>query len=507
MNLNKKNILLIALALVLYITGFLSSYPYLLQFDRVSSSRIDTIRSIAEYSVMFLSFLAFCVIFLSRNTFLKIVGYLLILIVSLNFMLSASCFFIYKQGFNVGMMMSILDTNISESISMAKTLVFPTIVTILFFIILCLVFVSGSKKQENKRYNKILSFFAFLWLLLPLAFYFKHRYISNKGGGFTIKNIVYHSMDLKNAMSLKTQIDEIKNTKVDYHLEKNQEEPVENIVVLMGESVRKHNMSLYGYTRDTTPFANKEKSNMLLYKNAHSPASITNLAVPIVLSNIDINYYNREITGLSDNVLNVGKHIGYDTYWLSTQGGAHGITAIASFAETKKWLNGFDNVLIPELKAALKNPSKKKLIVLHINGSHPYCCDKYPKNETIWSGDIDECYDNSIRYTDKVIGNILNELRGTSSVLIYLSDHGQVKIDGKYIHGDYREASEIPYFIWYSDKVNSLNKGKEIEELTSTTTLYSNILYLMGVKNPKTIDNTGKFLQLDLKPILYKDLK
>lgn len=507
MNLNKKSFILIVLALVLYITGFLSSYPYLLQFDRASSSKIDTIRSIAEYSVMFLSFLAFCIIFLSRNIFLKIIGYILILIVSLNFMLSASCFFIYEQGFNVGMMMSILDTNVSESVSMAKTLVFPTIATILFFSILCLIFVNAGKKQENKKYSKILSFFALLWLVLPLAFYFKHQYISNRGGGFTIKNVAYHSMDLKNALALKTQIEEIKNTKVDYHLEKNSEEPVENIVVLMGESVRRNNMSLYGYGRDTTPFANKEKPNMLLYRNAHAPASITNLAVPIVLSNIDINYYNRDITGLSDNVLNAGNQIGYDTYWFSTQGGAHGITAIASFAKTKKWLNGFDNVLIPELKTALKNPSKKKLIVLHINGSHPYSCDKYPKNEAVWNGDIDECYDNSIRYTDKVMSEILNELRGTSSVLIYLSDHGQVKIDEKYIHGDYREASEVPYFIWYSDKINSPNKGKEIAELTSTTMLYSNILHLMGMKNPKTIDNQGKYLKSDLKPILYKDLK
>ena len=77
----------------------------------------------------------------------------------------------------------------------------------------------------------------------------------------------------------------------------------------------------------------------------------------------------------------------------------------------------------------------------------------------------------------------------------------------KYIHGDYREAQQVPYFIWYSDKINSNKKGKEIVETTATTTLYANVLNLMGVKNPKTIDNSEKFLKLDLHSIDYKDLK
>lgn len=59
----------------------------------------------------------------------------------------------------------------------------------------------------------------------------------------------------------------------------------------------------------------------------------------------------------------------------------------------------------------------------------------------------------------------------------------------------------------YSDKINSNKKGKEIVETTATTTLYANVLNLMGVKNPKTIDNSEKFLKLDLHSIDYKDLK
>lgn len=434
-------------------------------------------------------------------------GSILILTITLNFMISASCFFIYKQGFNVGMMMSILETNTSESLSMIKTLVYPLVASITFFLILYYIFIGGNNFLKGKKHPNLWKIFAFIWLVLPFIFYIKHKYINNKGGGFMIKNIAYHFMDLDAALKLKEQIIGIQNNKISYNFINTENEPTENIIILIGESARKNNLSLYGYKRETTPFANREKKNMLLYKNAHSPAAITNLAVPIVLSNIDINNYSNNITNLSDNVLNVANQLGYETYWFSTQGYANGITAIASFSKNKKWLNGFDNVLIPELKTALKKPIKKKLIVLHINGSHPYSCDKYPKNEAFWKGGIDECYDNSIRYTDKIMGQIFQELRNTPSVLIYLSDHGQIKIDGKYIHGDYREAQQVPYFIWYSDKINSNKKGKEIVETTATTTLYANVLNLMGVKNPKTIDNSEKFLKLDLHSIDYKDLK
>lgn len=499
-----KKKLLILIALIMYIVGFLSSYPYLLEFDRNNSSVLGTIRSIAEYSLMFLSFITFCVVFLSGNNFLKIIGRILLFIVSINFMLSASCFFIYEQGFNVGMMMSILDTNVEESLSMAKTLLLPSLVSLVFFLLLLAIF---EKKITIVDNQKILFLLSTIWIILPLAFYFKHKYISNKGGGFMIKNITYHSVDLMNANKLKAQIEEIKNTKVHYNLINTEENPVDNIVILMGESVRRHNLSLYGHDRETTPFADAERGNILLYKNAHSPASITNLAVPIALSNIDIDNYGRDIAKLSDNVLNVANHLGYDTFWFSTQGGAHGITAIASFAQNKKWINGFDEKLIPELQSALKSDNKKKLIVLHINGSHPYACDKYPKQESVWNGGIDECYDNSVRYTDKVMGEIFKELKGKSSVLIYLSDHGQIKQGEQYIHGDYREATEIPYFIWFSDEINNDKKGKEIQELTTSATLYKNVLELMGVKNPNAVDNSGKFLKTDLNTIKYEDLK
>ena len=506
---SKKSVLIyIIIGWLLYVVGFLSSYPYLLEFERNTVSMVDTARNIAEYSLMFLSILCFCIVFLRKNKFLRSIAYLLLLLLSLNFMLSASCFFIYKQGFNVGMTLSILETNVSESLSMVKTLVLPIITTIVFYSILLLIFIGGSRiLDKNQKNSKFLKFFSFLWIILPALFFIKHKYISNKGGGFTIKNVFYHSTDFLAAQALKQEIEEIKNTKVDFNLIKTDEQPIENIVVLIGESVRKQNMSLYGYQRDTTPIEASEKENMLLYQNAYSPAAITNISVPIVLSNLDISNYKKELRKLSDNVVNTANHLNYNTFWYSTQGGAQGITAIASFAKNKKFLNGYDEAVLPYLKEALKDSSPKKLIVLHINGSHPYACDKYPPKEAVWEGGIDECYDNSIRYTDKIIGQIFELLKNKNSALVYFSDHGQIKENEIYKHGDYREAVQVPYFVWFSPSIKTDKKGQKIEESTSITTVYSKVLELMGTKNPKTVDNTGKYLRLDLNAIKYDDLK
>ena len=149
---SKKSVLIcIIIGWLLYVVGFLSSFPYLLDFEGSKVAMIDTTRNIIEYSLMFLSLLCFCIVFLRKNKFLRVIAYLLLLLLSLNFMLSASCFFIYKQGFNVGMTLSIIETNVSESLSMVKTLVLPIITTIVFYSILLLIFIGGSRILDKNQ--------------------------------------------------------------------------------------------------------------------------------------------------------------------------------------------------------------------------------------------------------------------------------------------------------------------------------------------------------------------
>ncbi|WP_051081506.1 phosphoethanolamine transferase [Riemerella columbina] len=508
-NTSLKVLFLIVLCLCLYIGGFFASYPYLLDAEVKNVSLFDTVRNVMEYSVMYISLMLFCAFLYQKGKFLRVISSIILVLLSLNFMISASCFFIYEQGFNIGMMVSILDTNVAESLSMVKTLVLPILFSVLFFI--CSWFLV--KYLSKIRYSLVLKLMMSLWLLMPVIFYLKHRFISNKGGGFMVKNALYHGKDLVGAYNFRNEMDKVKNNKVTYHLEPyNSDAQVpQNIVVFIGESARRQNMSLYGYNqRNTTPLVSKEIQNIKLFTHAYAPAAITNLAVPIILSNVEMNDYSKNFLSISDNIVNVANHLGYETYWLSTQGGARGITAIASFAKNKAWVNGYDEVLLPELANILNNNSttaSKKMIIVHINGSHPYSCDKYPAKEEIWKGDIDDCYDNSIRYTDKILGQTIQKLKNTNSVLVYVSDHGQVKKEGVYSHGDYREAVQVPYFIWYSPLYKTNERNTVVKDTISTSSLYSTVLQLMNVRNPKAVNNQGKYLKLDMSTIDYMDLK
>lgn len=168
-----KVIILTLIVLSMYIVGFFSSYPYLLVFEKESSSVVDTIRNVLEYSLMFLSFITFCIIFLRKNKWLRVLGFLLLLVLVLNFSLSASCFFIYKQGFNVGMMLSILETNISESLSMMKTLGLPIVSTCLFFLLLVLLIYKWGGifmiiKYIQKLYGSCFLLFGYYCLLFSI---------------------------------------------------------------------------------------------------------------------------------------------------------------------------------------------------------------------------------------------------------------------------------------------------------------------------------------------------
>lgn len=64
---------------------------------------------------------------------------------------------------------------------------------------------------------------------------------------------------------------------------------IENYVLVIGESERAANMGIYGYQRDTTPELEKQKSQLLLFRNAVAPAPVTIMAVPLAMTADKVN--------------------------------------------------------------------------------------------------------------------------------------------------------------------------------------------------------------------------
>ncbi|EGH5971185.1 phosphoethanolamine transferase [Escherichia coli] len=271
---------------------------------------------------------------------------------------------------------------------------------------------------------------------------------------------------------------------------------IDTYVLIVGESVRVDNMSLYGYTRSTTPQVEAQRKQIKLFNQAISGAPYTALSVPLSLTADSV--LSHDIHNYPDNIINMANQAGFQTFWLSSQSAFRqngtAVTSIAMRAMETVYVRGFDELLLPHLSQALQqNTQQKKLIVLHLNGNHEPACSAYPQSSAVFQpqDDQDACYDNSIHYTDSLLGQVFELLKDRRASVMYFADHGLERDPTKknvYFHGG-REASQqayhVPMFIWYSPVL-----GDGVDRTTENnifSTAYNNYLInaWMGVTKPE----------------------
>lgn len=271
---------------------------------------------------------------------------------------------------------------------------------------------------------------------------------------------------------------------------------IDTYVLIVGESVRVDNMSLYGYTRSTTPQVEAQRKQIKLFNQAISGAPYTALSVPLSLTADSV--LSHDIHNYPDNIINMANQAGFQTFWLSSQSAFRqngtAVTSIAMRAMETVYVRGFDELLLPHLSQALQqNTQQKKLIVLHLNGSHEPACSAYSQSSAVFQpqDDQDACYDNSIHYTDSLLGQVFELLKDRRASVMYFADHGLERDPTKknvYFHGG-REASQqayhVPMFIWYSPVL-----GDGVDRTTENnifSTAYNNYLInaWMGVTKPE----------------------
>ena len=271
---------------------------------------------------------------------------------------------------------------------------------------------------------------------------------------------------------------------------------IDTYVLIVGESVRVDNMSLYGYTRSTTPQVEAQRKQIKLFNQAISGAPYTALSVPLSLTADSV--LSHDIHNYPDNIINMANQAGFQTFWLSSQSAFRqngtAVTSIAMRAMETVYVRGFDELLLPHLSQALQqNTQQKKLIVLHLNGSHEPACSAYPQSSAVFQpqDDQDACYDNSIHYTDSLLGQVFELLKDRRASVMYFADHGLERDPTKknvYFHGG-REASQqayhVPMFIWYSPVL-----GDGVDRTTENnifSTAHNNYLInaWMGVTKPE----------------------
>lgn len=478
----------------------------------------------ARYNLVINRSLVFALLLLTllciNNKAVKnLIGFIALTLIAVDLSLQLYAWSNFNAKFTYGFALSVINTTGSEAFSMLGVY-WRSCATFMGFLILFMLTINFGMITIPSKYKR----YPVMLFVLLLTGYTLQAVLHQlrKSNVDSLAQRVVNSTPLSTAtvfmqaisdMSIASNIN--KNTP-DYIISVS-DTGIDNYVLIIGESERTANMSIYGYERDTTPKLEAERKNLLLFQHAISPAPVTIMAVPLALTAASVQETTPAKYG--DNIISIANKAGYDTYWYSRQGkgGAYNnvITGIAMKTKQHQWIEeGFDDSLLPGLESTLTK-SGKKLIVLHLYGSHEPACSRFPKDASVFKNGSkdDDCYDNSVRFTDDIVGKVFSLLSHTRSSVFYFSDHALIRDPSRavvYSHAGAnppKEALSIPAFIWYSPKVEMQNKWLgDYQTLWSTDD--ANILteLWLGIhRADNNADSMQEWLQNYQKPIIIID--
>ncbi|MFM5591533.1 phosphoethanolamine transferase [Aeromonas veronii] len=300
--------------------------------------------------------------------------------------------------------------------------------------------------------------------------------------------------------------------------------------LVVGETARSQNYSLNGYGKATNSFTAKEQG-VVSFKDVRSCGTATAVSVPCMFSNLTRRGYDDQLASSRDGLLDVLQHAGVSVLWKENDGGCKGVCRNVptieilpkSYPALCQGESCYDEVLLEGLDQQIAGMKGNKLVAFHLMGSHgPTYFRRYPASERVFMpdcprSDIENCsneelvntYDNTIRYTDKVVGLLIDKLKSLESQydvgLIYLSDHGEsLGAMGLYLHGTpYKFAPDdqtrVPLLTWFSPQLQAdrqLDMGCLAVEASSQRFSHDNLFHsMLGIMDVQTrvYDN-----QLDL---------
>lgn len=271
-------------------------------------------------------------------------------------------------------------------------------------------------------------------------------------------------------------------------------------ILIIGESARSKNFSLYGYERNTNPLMSADSVVALKAKAAHTN---TIEAVKAILQHrpVDGNLYEILPNYLYRN--------GVDVEWRRSNWGTPPIHVKNQF--TKGALKEmypeaderFDGILFHGLRERIENSDSSKIFIgLHTYTSHgPEYYSNTPDSLKVFmpecktvnmaeakQSELINAYDNTIIYTDMLIHSLiemLKEIPDRRSCVMFVSDHGEsLGEGGLYMHGVPMSMApdvqtDIPFIVWTSE--NSNMNVKNID-MAGHGHVYHSVLKFLGIE-------------------------
>ena len=309
-------------------------------------------------------------------------------------------------------------------------------------------------------------------------------------------------------------------------------------VMVVGETARAHNFSLYGYPRNTNPLLSKTPG-IKAFPNVTTQSNTTHKSVPMLLSAASAEDFERLFH--EKGILAAFKEAGFHTVFISNQLPNHSfIDFLGEQADEHYFLkkedasqgNHYDEDLLQKLDEILPKADasssahyhyryRKLFVVLHSYGSHFNYQERYPRSFAYFKPDsrseakpenrrdLLNAYDNTIRYTDYILHGIIERLQKWEGVqtktdgvygqpisaMLYTSDHGENIFDDErclFLHAAPKASDyelHVPFIIWtsegfskqYPDILKALGENRS-KQVQSSLSAFHTMLGIGGIQ-------------------------
>ena len=309
-------------------------------------------------------------------------------------------------------------------------------------------------------------------------------------------------------------------------------------VMVVGETARAHNFSLYGYPRNTNPLLSKTPG-IKAFPNVTTQSNTTHKSVPMLLSAASAEDFERLFH--EKGILAAFKEAGFHTVFISNQLPNHSfIDFLGEQADEHYFLkkedalqgNHYDEDLLQKLDEILPKADasssahyhyryRKLFVVLHSYGSHFNYQERYPRSFAYFKPDsrseaksenrrdLLNAYDNTIRYTDYILHGIIERLQKWEgmqtktdgvygqpiSAMLYTSDHGENIFDDErclFLHAAPKASDyelHVPFIIWtsegfskqYPDILKALGENRS-KQVQSNLSAFHTMLGIGGIQ-------------------------
>lgn len=498
---------------------FIYTFAERITFNGISPGSIIGYTSVLVGLAIVFSFLYSFLSFLRLpRWFVILTGLLLALIAA-----SPLIFISYKLSFGAPVakeaLYAIFQSNTSEGLDFLSDFIpLKSIVVFLFSLLLILSIIWWHRNSEIKRPN----FSAWFSILLSMTVIASVYAVEARLPALIITSLKEYQAELDQFKKLQDKrqfsAEQVQATK---------QEEGETYVVILGESLNKHHMQMYGYPRDTTPRLQALLDAGELHKFTNTYSNHTHTMPVLSLALTEAAQDSKKHFSESASIVEVFKAANFRTVWLTNQNllGAWDnlVSIVANQSEKLVGINNsigrttqtqrFDGDLIkPLIKELNRGGEKNKVIFVHLMGNHGSYCSRFPDDFNAYKGTLDSsffgkniaenktlegtlnCYDNSVLYNDYVVSNIIKlvkQKRGVSSVF-YIADHADDVISSlghnsaKFTYS----MTQIPFLAWFSegyrerypDKVEQLASARK--SLFPNDRLYDTIIGWSGVDTP-----------------------